>query len=309
MAQKTILIGDPGIDTAFALALALLHPGLDVVAVAATAGNVSAEQASDNMQNLVEHFDPPKLPRIGQAIAVEFESFGKNSCGANGLAGLQLSPVRKMHCHMGDKVIVEECRKCPREISVVVLGPATMLACALERDPELPLHVKNILLVGGTRLEAGDAGPVSECHFWADPLSARKVVQCGASITIIPLDISRRLELSPAELDELLAPNSAASNLLRRIVPGGLRASAEHCGIEGLILADLAGVAWLLWPQHFTTKPVSLDIEVKGELTRGMCVIENRPGKKPPNVDMAIDVDLISLKAEIHKAFHAFGNA
>src|SRR5262249_29375549 len=125
----------------------------------------------------------------------------------------------------------------------------------------------------------------------------------------IPLDISRRLEFSPAELDELLAPNSAAGNLLRRIVPGGIRASAEHYGIEGLILADLAGVTWLLWPQHFTTKPMSLDIEVRGELTRGMCVIENRAGKKAPNVDMAIDVDLISLKAEIHKAFHAFGNA
>src|SRR5437764_3469851 len=128
MLQKTILIGDPGIDTAFALALALLHPHLDVVALAATAGNISSEQASDNLQNLVEHFDPPKLPRIGQALPVDFEPFGKTSCGTNGLAGVQLSPVRKMHPHLGDKVIVEECRKNQREITIAVLGPSTVLA-------------------------------------------------------------------------------------------------------------------------------------------------------------------------------------
>jgi inosine-uridine nucleoside N-ribohydrolase len=282
---------------------------LDVVAVAATAGNVSPEQASENLQNLVEHFDPPKLPRIGQAAPAAFEPFGKTSCGSNGLGGLQLSPVRKMHSHAGDKVIVEECRKHRRDITVAVLGPATTLARALERDPELPLKVKGFVIVGGVRQERGDAGPVSEYHFWADPLATRKVLHCGTPITLIPLDISRRLEFSPAELDELLAVNSAASNLLRRMLPGGLRASAEHQGVEGLVLADLAGVAWMLWPQHFTTKPMTVDIETAGELTRGMCVMDMRPGKKGPNADMVIDLDLISLKAEIHKAFHAFGNS
>ncbi|MFO0815520.1 MAG: nucleoside hydrolase [Gemmatales bacterium] len=306
MAKKTIIIGDPGIDTAFALALGLFHPQIDVVAVAASAGNVSAEQASENVYNLIEHFDPVRLPRIGQALPVSYEPFGKNACSSNGLGGLQLPRASKLHSHPGDKVIVEEARKHHHDIHVAVLGPATMLSRALERDPELPLHLKGVVIVGGTCQESGDAGPVTECHFHADAASARRVLQCGVPIVLIPLDISRRFAFSPAELDELLGCDSSPTNLLRRMLPGGLRASAEHYGIEGLILPDLAGICWLLWPQYFSTKPKVVDIETRGELTQGMCVIDNRNHNKSPNVELVIDADLVSLKAELHKAFHGF---
>jgi inosine-uridine nucleoside N-ribohydrolase len=128
-------------------------------------------------------------------------------------------------------------------------------------------------------------------------------------ITLIPLDVSRRFTFSPAELDELLGADCAANNLLRRMVAGGIRASSEHFGIEGMVLPDLAGVCWLLWPQFFTARPMAIDVETQGELTRGMCVVETRQGKKTPNVDMVIDADLVSLKAELHKAFHKFGGS
>jgi inosine-uridine nucleoside N-ribohydrolase len=304
MGKKTIIIGDPGIDTAFALALSLLHPQIDVVAVAASAGNVAADQASENVHNLVEHFDPQRLPRIGQALPVEFEPFGKSACSSNGLGGLQLPRANKLHGHPGDKVIVEEARLHHHDVHVAVLGPATMLARSLERDPELPHHIKGLVMVGGTCQEPGDAGPVSECHFAADAKAARKVLHCGVPIVLIPLDISRRFAFSPAELDELLAGDSASTNLLRRMLPGGMRASAEHFGIEGMILPDLAGICWLLWPQYFTTKPRVVDVEIRGELTQGMCVFDHRPNHKSPNVELVIDADLVSLKAELHKAFH-----
>ena len=58
MSQKVILIADPGIDGAFAVALALFDPELEVLGIAATAGNVPAEQATFNVQILIEQFDP-----------------------------------------------------------------------------------------------------------------------------------------------------------------------------------------------------------------------------------------------------------
>ena len=109
------------------------------------------------------------------------------------------------------------------------------------------------------------------------------------------------------EMDELLAGDSSACNLLRRMIPGGMRSSAEHSGIEGLILPDLAGICWLLWPQLFTTKLRVMDIEIAGELTQGMCVIDSRPTRKTPNVELVVDADMVSIKAELHKAFHGFG--
>ena len=64
MAEKLILAADPGIDAAFAIALALNDPNLEVLALAATAGNVSSDQATRNVHIVVEQIDPPRWPRI-----------------------------------------------------------------------------------------------------------------------------------------------------------------------------------------------------------------------------------------------------
>src|SRR5262249_2736297 len=68
MARKIILRADPGIDGAFATALAFADPEIDVLGLAATAGNVSAEVATRNVHILVESFDPPRWPRLGAAL-------------------------------------------------------------------------------------------------------------------------------------------------------------------------------------------------------------------------------------------------
>src|SRR5580698_7151621 len=67
MARKVILDVDPGIDDALAVVLALFDPGLEVVAVTATGGNVGAQQATINVQTIVELLDPARLPRLGAA--------------------------------------------------------------------------------------------------------------------------------------------------------------------------------------------------------------------------------------------------
>ena len=71
MPKKVILIADPGIDTAFAVALALNDPNLDVIGLIPSAGNVSAAQATANVNILIDHIDPAKWPRTATALAVE----------------------------------------------------------------------------------------------------------------------------------------------------------------------------------------------------------------------------------------------
>ena len=68
MPRKVILIADPGIDTAFAIALALHDPSLDVVGLIPCAGNVSAEQASANVLVLIDQLEPQKWPRTATAL-------------------------------------------------------------------------------------------------------------------------------------------------------------------------------------------------------------------------------------------------
>ena len=63
--NKWSCIADPGIDTAFAVALALNDPALDVLGLLATPGNVTAEQATQNVHTLIEQLDPPRWPKLG----------------------------------------------------------------------------------------------------------------------------------------------------------------------------------------------------------------------------------------------------
>ena len=100
MAKKVIIDVDPGIDDAIALAIALFDPGLDVLAVTATGGNVSPEQATANLQALVTYLDPPRTPRIG--IATENANMPERALsmhGPDGLGGLNLPavPLRGTH--------------------------------------------------------------------------------------------------------------------------------------------------------------------------------------------------------------------
>ena len=65
--KKVILDVDPGIEDAVAMTLALFEPQWEVVAVTATGGNVLPDQATRNVQAVIEQLDPPRWPRLGVA--------------------------------------------------------------------------------------------------------------------------------------------------------------------------------------------------------------------------------------------------
>src|SRR5215218_6598078 len=177
MAQKVILVADPGIDTAFAVALALHDPTLDVLGLVASAGNIPADRATQNVHLLINAIDPPRWPRLGAALPVEYEIDGTRLHGPDGLGNIELPPVSLHAPTAGDKVIVELVRAHPHEVTVVVLGPGTMLAAAFDRDPDVVPLIDRMVFLGGSWHAPGSASPVAEFHFFLDPPAARQVVR------------------------------------------------------------------------------------------------------------------------------------
>jgi inosine-uridine nucleoside N-ribohydrolase len=302
MGHKVILISDPGIDGAFAIALALHDADLEVLALIATAGNISAEQANKNIHVLIEQLDPPRWPRLGAAPTVEYEIDGKRLHGPEGLGGVSFPCATLHHMPHGDKLLAELIRQNPHEVTVVCLGPQTVLARACDLSAELPTLVKRIVCMGGTLHEPGNAGPVCEFHFTCDPPAARKVLRCGAAITLIPLDVMRRVLFSPSDLLGLPADTSKACRFLRQIVPYGIAATANMYGIEGFHLKDVLGIIAVAAPEALRTKPMRVDVETRGELTRGMSVFDERPWEVGmPNVELAMEVDGAVVRSYIEK--------
>ena len=302
MKRKIILVADPGIDGAFAAALALKDPSLEVLGLAATAGNVDAEQATRNVQTLVEQLDPPRWPRLGAALPVEYEMDGTRLHGPGGLGGVKFPCAQLHHQHSSDKLLVDLIHLHPGDVTVVVLGPLTVLARAFDRDPELPSLVQRLVCVGGAWHEPGNASAVAEFHFYCDPPAARQVLHSGVPLTLIPLDVTRKLVLSPTDLLELPDPESRTGQFLRKIVPYGIRMTSSLYGIEGFHLKDVVGVVAVTMTRLLTTKPMLVDIETRGELTRGMSVVDGRPWvKDKPNVDLAVQLETGPVREYIHR--------
>jgi inosine-uridine nucleoside N-ribohydrolase len=302
MARKVIIVNDPGIDGAFALALALADPNIDVLAWAATAGNVGPEQATSNMLVIQEMLDPPRFPRIGAALPVTYARTATDLHGPDGLGGLGLPPVQLHHQHPADKVIIDHVRQHPGDVSVLILGPATAFARAIDRDPELCRLVQRVVIAGGTWHEPGDATPVAEFHFWCDPGAAQRVLTCGAPITLLPLDVTRKLVYSPTDLRQLPPEDTKAGAFLRKVVPSALATTAGLYGIEGVHLNDALAVAAFSRPEVIVTRTIHADVETGGELTRGMSVLDARWGTKAlANVDLATGVDVALVRSYIHK--------
>ena len=306
MARKVIIVGDPGIDGAFAVTLALFDPQLELLGLAASAGNVSAEQATRNVHILIEQLDPPRWPRLGAALPLESNNDAGKIHGAGGLGGVDFPCAQLHHPHPGDKLICDLVHLYPKEVAVVLMGPASVFARALDRDSEIASLVERLVIVGGTWHEPGDASPVAEFHFYCDPPSARQVLRCGAPITLIPLDVSRKLLFAPTELLQLPAPESRATRFLRQILPHGITGTASLLGVEGFHLLDVLGLVPLVLPGALTTRSVAADVELRGELTRGMSVFDTRWGTTAkPNVELATGVDVQAIRQYIQRILSA----
>src|SRR5712692_4871609 len=99
MARKVLLVADPGIDGAFAISLALHDPELEVVGLAATAGNVSADQATKNVHILIHQIDPARWPRLGAALPMEYDVDGSRLHGPGGFGGASFPSAETHHQH------------------------------------------------------------------------------------------------------------------------------------------------------------------------------------------------------------------
>ena len=119
----------------------------------------------------------------------------------------------------------------------------------------------------------------------------RKIVP--ATKTLVPLDASQRAVLTFEQYDRLgLSEKSAIGRLLQHLMPFALRAHHQHLGVEGMRLAEVTALAAIARPQQFQRTTMAVDVEVDGELTRGMTVFDRRLNPKwRDNIDVLCDVD------------------
>ena len=108
--------------------------------------------------------------------------------------------------------IGETVGKYPGDVTIVAVGPLTNVAVALKMYPEITDMVKEIVVMGGAigRLPRGEGNitPSAEFNFWVDPESAQIVLQSGAPITLMPLNVTRRSYFARSLYDNIIAADN-----------------------------------------------------------------------------------------------------
>lgn len=298
MARKVIIDCDPGIDDALAVSLALWNPRLEVIAITACAGTVDADQATLNLWTILEKLDPKIYPRIGSAIDPELGAAAFNGVllhGEHGLGTASWNPISRQHNVPSDKLIVEQLRANPHEITIVCLGPLTNVAKAINRDPGVVELIDRIVIAGGTLRYQGNVTPCAEFNFHFDPVAAQQVIQSPTTKTIVPLEINSRLSFGWEMVEKLPPKYSNCGALLHELVPHFFRSTRQYLGQETVSFQAVAAMLALIDPSIMEYEERAADVETAGELARGTLVYDQRDPKQwRNNLEVAKSLDLTS---------------
>jgi inosine-uridine nucleoside N-ribohydrolase len=278
MARKIIIDCDPGIDDAIALTMALFDPRLEVLGVTACGGTVPAETSIQNIQALVERLDPPRHPRLATTTDSEDAPTedGQLLHGEDGLGNIGLTPVGRQHVLGSDKLIAEQVRKYPGEVTILCFGPLTGIARAFRRDPTLLKEVDRIVIVGGALKASGDVTAAAEFNMHFDPLAAQAVLKSPITKTIVPLDVVHKLNFGLDFIDRMPDKFSAIGRLLHPMTTHLSRAFRQHRASESMLLPAVVGLLFVTNPELFETEEISVEVEVNDGLTRGVTIVDRR---------------------------------
>ena len=308
-ARKVIIDTDPGADDAMAILLALNSPELDVKALTVVAGNVVVEQGLENalkLTSLTGRCDIPVARGAAQPLAqrlVTAEYFH----GQNGLGDAELpAPTCRADARFAPDLIVELVHRYPHEITLVPVGPLTNIALAMAKDPSIVPLVKEVVVMGGA-ITGGNATAAAEANIYNDPEAARAVFEAGWPLTMVGLNVTHQTLFTRADLDQLARTRGPENDFAVKVLTF-MVGLAEKLGGAGTPMHDPLAVGAAVDRSLITTQAMRVDIETRGEFTRGETVasrsnssdhrvlrdgryVIDRIEKVPPNVRVAVTSD------------------
>lgn len=195
------------------LMLALASRSLDVQAITTVAGNVPLSLTSRNarmMADIMGRTDMPVYagcegPMLREAVTAE------DFHGESGIAGIDpFTPETPLRAPHGIKAIISHLRASDG-MTVVVTGPMTNLAYALNIAPDIHAKITHLVVMGGADKAGGNITPTAEFNIYADPHAAIIVFDAGLKTTVLSLDVTHQVRAEPERIARIKALGSQAA--------------------------------------------------------------------------------------------------
>jgi inosine-uridine nucleoside N-ribohydrolase len=214
MKKKVIIDCDVGVDDALALILAFHSPELDIKAITAVNGNVPLPIVFNNIQKVLSLIKPENFPLIAKGADRPFigkSVYAHSVHGEDGLGAANIPlPEKENYGHISpypaDELITKLARQYPGELTLIALGPLTNLALGLQRDRDGMNQLKEIIIMGGAVRTKGNITPYAEFNIFVDPLAGQMVFSSEIPVTLVPLDVTHQVYLTPQMMEDRIKP-------------------------------------------------------------------------------------------------------
>lgn len=325
--RKFIIDTDPGVDDAMAITMALeahRRGEIEILAFTLVAGNTKVENQPTNILRLLrlvpECFGQiPVYVGANEGIVHKFvHPTGTLFHGTDGFCNVKFDDdpmeapdkdvIKEEHAAIAIMRLVNQF---PEQITVVTLGPLTNLALAFKLDKTLADKINHIYMMGGNTEGGGNITATAEFNFFADPEGAHVVFKRlealgQVKVTLIGLEVCQKNFL----------PWEWRKNVLGEI--GGERIKLLNALDEAQRSYTRYKERWTPYDQY--AMAVALDrtcikksteynagVELNGELTRGLFVLEKRlflrqnNKEKPFNVEIVEELEMNLVKEQIFR--------
>ena len=286
--RSIIIDTDPGQDDAVAILLALASPELEIIGITTVAGNVPLALTTRNACIVLELAGRENVPVHAGADRPMRRSLvtAEHVHGKTGLDGPSLpEPRMPVASDQAVDFIVQTLRERPTgSVSLCPLGPLTNIALALERAPDIASRIGEIVLMGGGFFEGGNVTASAEFNIYVDPHAAALVLQSGAPIVMMPLDLTHQVLTTRSRVAAIGALGNRSGAAVAQMLDFFERFDVEKYESDGGPLHDPCVIAYLLQPDLFKGRKINVEVETQSELTMGMTVADWwRVSGKPAN--------------------------
>jgi purine nucleosidase len=258
--QKIIIDTDIGddIDDAFAVALALRSPELQILGITTTFGDT--ETRAKLVDRILGEAGREDIP-----VAVGVHTDAKTGFSQRPYA--QSGHFTRASHPAAVDFVLEQIRRHPGEITLVSIGPLVNVGALIDRDAPTFRNLKRVVMMGGSIDRGYEADPFSppnppepEWNIKNDVSSARKLFASGVPIDEMPLD-STQLKMDEVKRGYLFRQGTPLTDALVILY--------QQWGQLTPTLYDPMTIAFIDEPQLCPVQPMNIHVDDRGMTLRG----------------------------------------
>jgi len=275
--EKVIIDTDIGddIDDAFAVALALCSPELQILGITTTFGDT--ETRAKLLDRFLTELGRPEIPVAAGVPTPPKSNFTQRRYAENNRYAKSSHPDAATF-------LLEQIHRHPGQITLIAIGPLMNVGAAIDKDAATFRKLKRVILMGGSvKRGYGDFGygpptpPQPEWNILNDIPSAQKLFAAGVPLFVMPLD-STQLKMDEVKRAFLFSQGTPIADALTILY--------HQWGQETPTLFDPMTITFLLNPALCPVQAMHIRVDEKG-FTRPDPGSSSAPN--PPNAQVCLD--------------------